>query len=200
MTVFDNSPERRNLNALSISIILYYLAEGKVVDGEFKLGMFNIEFGKTEMLGYAIVIFLFWFLFRYWVVEKDRFYEDYIIELYDSNLITFYRKLFPNNKLEDNINKVILNDLPRLDINTYMMTEKERKSIIGYIMNVVSHGVLLFYKPTLSAYFMPYILFLGAIYFITEKYFFLILFSIFFVWLFIHLITRVLLHKFFYKK
>ena len=70
MTYLDNNPERRNLTILSLAIIIFYLAEGKLVGSNLNFTLVNIRFEDKGMLIIIVWSMLFWFLFRYVVTNR----------------------------------------------------------------------------------------------------------------------------------
>lgn len=163
MTVHDSSPERRNLNILSISVILFYLADGKVEGSSLTMNMMNVSFGNTDMLRYSVVVFLLWFLFRYWVVNKDKFISDFTEELHQTKIVGLYRFFIDNSATHDNI--IIYRST---DGYTFLNASNNKVfwSFGGVIIFALVFGRLFRTKPTLSAYIIPYILAYGAFYFI----------------------------------
>lgn len=163
MTMHDSSPERRNLNVLSISIILFHFAEGKVLNGQLKLSMLNVEFAKTEVLQYSIVVFLLWFLLRYWVVEKEAASKEHSQEIAQLNVSDLYKKYIDK---ESGHNIVRLYHSPRTEYPAHLMTAAERGSFGGIKIRVLVFIRLLLTQPTLSGYYLAYFLGLGALYII----------------------------------
>lgn len=161
--IHDSSPERRNLSVLSVSIILFHLAEGKVTNGKLTLNMLNIEFANTNILEFSIPIFLLWFLFRYWVVERDNMVDYYHKETCELNVRCLYR-FFVNNSVTAGYIR-----MPDCD-KTEEIDEKvihKLKGFGGAMVSVFVAFKLFFTRPTLTGYTTPFYLAIGALYFIS---------------------------------
>lgn len=167
MTIHDSSPERRNLTVLSMSVILFYLAEGKVIKGQLKLNMLNVEFAKSEVLFYSISIFLLWFLFRYWLVERETAAEAFRKEVSKVNLANFYKNMVDKNY---NNNHAFYLYGPRephtLDLNNAAKLTGWK----GFLFKAYIHVWMFLSRPTLSAYYTPYLLAYIALFFLDPYY------------------------------
>lgn len=161
----DNSPERRNLLVLSISIIVFYMAEGRIPEGAIRLQMISVEFLKPEILEYFVWSFLLGFLFRYWVTMKEEWKDQFYKEAKGNNkyLVLFHKDYFKRKMAieekkelatlslmynhDHGIYAVIGNNSTRYNIDTL----KDRMIMIAAII------YMFFSKPTLSAYYVPYL-------------------------------------------
>jgi hypothetical protein len=81
MALQDSNQERRNLTVLSLSIIVFYLADGSLQDVNVKLQIINVVFSKPEVLANFAWILLFWFCFRYRIVHKGSWNVSFISEI-----------------------------------------------------------------------------------------------------------------------
>ncbi|MDQ7085505.1 MAG: hypothetical protein Q9M36_11515 [Sulfurovum sp.] len=177
MTMFDSSPERRNLNLLSISIILYYLAGGYILgNGTAKIEVLNIGFKDKNVLVYSVVIFLLWFLFRYWIVEREESSQKYKAEVCNINIAKLYR-FFVDNSIKDSF--IIFQACTGAEMTTVngitTVLGKRLIKIDGFGGNIIRLFIIVkmfFTKPTLSAYIMPYMLSFIALY-LTSIYLFI---------------------------
>ena len=78
MPIQDSNPERRNLTVTAFSFVIYYLAEGTVVDSVVSLPMINVEFKDVSMLANIAWFTLFWFAFRYWQTTRGKIASMFI--------------------------------------------------------------------------------------------------------------------------
>lgn len=179
MDISDSNAERRNLTLLSLSIIIFYLADGQFVDGDVKLQVINVELTNTHVLVSFVWIMLFWFAFRYWLLNRSRWKEKYkneIITLSDRFTRSFIKKTFiKNNKYRE---------LPEGGSENFVFAEHGKKIKLSYLyrfpggerddvyqdiddwqkkafLYFVSF-TMIFRRPTLTTYFMPYVLFILA--------------------------------------
>lgn len=76
MQLYENSPERRNLNALALSIIIYVLAGGSIESTSVKLLVTAITLERPWVISLSVWIILFWFCFRYWLVNKIKWWAN----------------------------------------------------------------------------------------------------------------------------
>ncbi len=167
MTMHDSSPERRNLNVLAVSIILYHLADGKVDGSSLTLNMLNISFGNTLVLQYAIIVFLLWFLFRYWVMNRDGFKKDFVQEIHRTDVVGLYKFFVDNSTVRPDIRIH-----PGTDGYVFLNTpgnERVLKNFGSFIVFAIACTQLFATKPSLSGYLVPY--------FLTTYAFYLILFG-----------------------
>lgn len=186
MPINDNNPERKNLIILSISIILFYLADGTIDGNVIRLPIINIKFNNPSALIYFIWTLLAWFLYRYWLNWQRTWREPFIRELNNFNDYSFiiYSRLVKKFSIPSNqpyaqgCKKHIFNLQPNnakkiFNISaTYTSFDEDGKSTIHnenlnskmdkfYLILIVTF--LFFRRPTLSTYFMPYLIATSAI-------------------------------------
>ncbi len=178
VAMFDNSPERRNLNALSVSIILFHLAEGKFVEGQLKLSMLNVEFAKSEVLVYSIHIFLLWFLFRYWVAERDIATQNFRQEVSKINLTDLYVHIIDKD-YKGSFHLYLPDEPYDLDVTPSV---KKIKGVWGFIFYAYIYIWMAISRPTLSAYYVSYFLAFTALVVLHPVYLAFIL-SMVFMWI-----------------
>ena len=173
--MFDGSPERRNLNALSVSIILFHLAEGKVVEGQLKLNMLNVEFARTEVLVYSIHIFLLWFLFRYWVAERDISAQNFRQEVSKIDLSNLYVDIIDKD-YKGSFHLYFSYEPYNLDVTPSV---EKIKGFWGFIFYASIYLWMSISRPTLSAYYVSYFLAFTALVFLHYMYLAFIIMLIF---------------------
>ena len=183
MALHDSNPERRNLTVLSMSIILYYLAGGQVMDSVVRVQVVNVTFRNPEILAFFVWLLLAWFCFRYWLTNKETWKKPLISELTsrDTCQPIYYNHLVKRFGLSDNYESsyhenshwVKLADsqskLVRFQ-HIYKEESGKQKSDYADIETLADRIVVLrcivemfFRQPTLSGYFVPYFLFLWAL-------------------------------------
>ncbi len=185
MAIQDSNPERRNLSLLSISIIIYYAAGGEVIDDVVRLHVINVSFQKPEVLAYFVWGILCWFCFRYWQLNRDSWKKELFKEMVDvSHHSSFlYSHLvkkfglggdFSNSHFEDRHWVKISHKGPlaitfqhiyKDDSGAQKSETKEIQSIPDYVLLTLYGATMFFIRPTLSGYFVPYILFVLAVFF-----------------------------------
>ena len=62
----DPNPDRRNLNLLSLAIIVYFIAGGRIQDDAIRLQIVNISLERPWAFFVVIWLLYFWFLIRFW--------------------------------------------------------------------------------------------------------------------------------------
>jgi len=183
MQIQDSSPERRNLIILSISIIVFYLAGGELVDSSVRLQVVNITFSKPEVLANLVWLLLLWFCYRYWLIMQGSWKEGFKEEVFQLSIPSiYYLYLVKKFNLPNNFTNAFHKDKHWLKMNTdhscehfqvqhifkvdgrsqnskyeNMSTKIDKLIIITYIV------YLFFRRPTLSTYAMPYFLFTTAL-------------------------------------
>ncbi|MDM5264510.1 hypothetical protein PF327_09910 [Sulfurovum sp. XTW-4] len=167
MTIHDSSPERRNLTILSTSVILFYLAEGKVIGGQLKINMLNVEFAKSEILFSSIFIFLLWFLFRYWLVERDAAAEAFRKEVSKINLANIYKNIVDKKYNNNHAFYLYRSGEPySLDPNN----NAKIKGAKGAFFRAYIYVWMFLSRPTLSGYYIPYLLAYVALFLLDPYY------------------------------
>jgi len=69
----DNNPERRNLIAISLAILIYFLAGGELADDVIRIQLVNLVFQKPIVLSAFVWVVFIWFLYRYWLLHTEQF-------------------------------------------------------------------------------------------------------------------------------
>lgn len=180
MAIHDSNPERRNLTILSLAIIIFYCADGEISDDRIRLLVVNMEFGKDEFLQYFLWIILFWFFFRYRLTNREKFKENYLEEITKAPNkihINYYNKLFELDldlkNIKNHIFEVKTNkNNGNIEFQYHQMTagnnnHNSKRHIASSFSDYVHIMKLsiwaLLNKPAISGYFVPYLLFFGAI-------------------------------------
>lgn len=182
MQVQDVSPERRNLVILSISIIVFYLAGGELSDDLLKLQVINITFKKPEILMYLVCLSLFWFCFRYWLVMQNSWNKEFSKEVSNNNLSIFYFYFMYKFNLPNDTIKPYFENKHWFGIeffeykkifkisHTYddsngkqKRDHKKMASFIDQLIILIYVIYLFFRRPSLSTYYVPYLLFTYAV-------------------------------------
>lgn len=180
MAIQDSNAERRNLTLLSMSIIVYYAAEGEF-DGGIKLPLVNLHFENNIMLAYFLWGILVWFLLRYWMVNKGSWQSDHRHELISAipyRMVKAYLKFKFSKMIASNDNfsgsikyQIVEGAGKKLGFRIQQATgsfplsnQKEPKGILDNLYLAILSLYLFFTKPTLSGYFVPYMLFLIAVF------------------------------------
>jgi len=125
MTIHDTLPERRNLVVLSVGIILFFIGEGKLSNGELKLQFLSVEFNNLLGLQITVWFFLLWFIYRYWVVSSSTYWDDVQKDFYSVDL---YKKYNTDMKRIELLNRETLN------LNT-VLQEKIQKVYLYFDKN-----------------------------------------------------------------
>ncbi|QTH71662.1 hypothetical protein [Pseudoalteromonas xiamenensis] len=181
MAFHDSSPERRNLSVLSLSIIIFYLAEGRLTDSIVRLQVVNVKFERPEVLCFFLWGVLVWFLFRYWVIHQGSWKKEFYEELNFAPKFVYYRYLTKKFGLGDDFTRAYYSDrhyvriisisgskprfthINKSENNNQLQESKEIDSFADKCILFVVAICLFFKKPSLSGYFVPYLLFLWAI-------------------------------------
>lgn len=72
MAIQDKDPERRNLVMTSFGFILFFAADGYIINNELRVQLLNIGFRKPETLAIVSWILLLWFILRYWQTHEGK--------------------------------------------------------------------------------------------------------------------------------
>lgn len=164
VAMHDSSPERRNLNVLSVSVILYYLAGGKVSGGSLTLNMMNITFSNIDVLRHSVVVFLVWFVIRHWLVNKAEFKDDFIKESRQYDISKYY-KFFINNSVEYT-DITLHREAGKNIFRTGGQSLGEAVGFGGFMVFACNYLRMFFTKAFLTGYIVPYMLALWAFYLI----------------------------------
>ena len=81
MSIEDTNPERRNLRIASLAFIAYFYGGGQLPDNTISLQIVELIFSRPAVLAVLAWILLFWFAYRYWVVNRNKFSEGYSKEI-----------------------------------------------------------------------------------------------------------------------
>jgi len=182
MAIQDSNSERRNLSLLSLCIVVYYAAGGHLADETVRLQIINVSFSKPVVLVYFIWSILFWFCFRYWLLNHNNYKESLFIEM-DSTTVSlfFYKYLVSRFGLSSNFSNSYYQDRHWVKVcksappgikfqHTYKAGTGHQQNefieieTIADKFHLIGHAVIIaFCKPTISGYFTPYVLFLAAI-------------------------------------
>jgi hypothetical protein len=181
--ISDNNPERRNLVVLSISIILYFLADGKITDDNVRLQVINVTFGEPEVLGKFVWVLLIWFIYKYWLNNKGSWKNGFYGEAHCGFVTKYcYPYIVKKFTLSDDYSNSLYSDRHWVSFNSYdngfrfsHVSKAENKGQKHDIRNietftdkllVAAVTIVTFIKePSLSTYFMPYIFAFVAIIF-----------------------------------
>lgn len=187
MAVSDNNPERRNLNLTSLSIIIFFLAEGTFAK-TIKLPLISISFSKPIVLAVTIWVMLFWFALRYWQTYKGSFkmsyYED-IKQLKFAKPVVAYTENKTGKPFQDS-DGFVIKDINKsrgyLAINiaeihgghrnedgsfsNYSTKASKYIKIEGFsgkLLQLYLFLKLALIKPSFGDYLLPYVLFVVAV-------------------------------------
>ncbi|MFT6910718.1 MAG: hypothetical protein ACJAS1_007451 [Oleiphilaceae bacterium] len=183
MAISDSIPERRNLILLSVSIIIFFLAGGNITDQVVRIQVINVTFSKPEILGYFVWISLFWFCYRYWLLQQGTWKDAYRNELVNGDCVfVFYKHLIKKYGLTNDFTKSQFPDKHFLQLmdsgndkklqfryiykdgsGQQKIDVKDVQGIKDYFYILLCIVYLFIRKPTLSTYFVPYFLFCFAI-------------------------------------
>ncbi|WP_286262041.1 hypothetical protein [Thalassotalea atypica] len=180
MALQDSNPERRNLSVLALSIIIFFLADGKFTDNTVRLQVINIDFSNPQILVVFVWGLLVWFMFRYWLIHQGEWRKDFYAEL------SYVPKFFYNKYLTKKFG--LTNDYSRSyhdDRHWFMFDNNHGNSLkfkhifkseanaqLNETKDIITLGdklllflcaiYIFFRKPSLSGHFVPYFLFLWA--------------------------------------
>lgn len=189
MAIEDSNPERRNLVVLSMAIIAFYVGGCEIPPtGEIELPLIKLKFTDAYHLAWLVWIMLCWFLFRYWVAHhhmiEDLINQELHEKRYGLSLFTRtikWRLKIPPNVSAGNVHFVryahgntshlcLVDPIDPDDPQEY--DESDRRHAIqpsvrdGFrlrLILLVACVKLFFTYPSLTAYYIPYILALTAI-------------------------------------
>jgi len=185
----DSNPYSRNLILISLSIILFILADGQIQmdsssnDEYIKLHVLNIKFNNVEVFKYFIWSIFFWFNFRFWQLKKDTISEILLKESLNhkysncciSRMYTNYR-FFKDIDKKDNTNMIYKNDCWQI----YILRENRSANTEGYkkfegisdflFLSYIKLKVTIFDSRVLSNY-MPYIISICTVYLAVVTYY-----------------------------
>lgn len=185
MNVHDSSPDRRNLIVLSLSIIVFYLGGGKLAENSdsVKLQVINVTLENPQILVTIIWGMLFWFVYRYWLLNKDSWLEVYrseMVEIFNSKLLSHFKKYFEkklNLEVDETlIGTILINSTTTPPGRGLKFKHNVQESSAGpknvfsslskvydYFIMTVCTVLTTILKPTLTTYFTPYFLFAIAV-------------------------------------
>jgi hypothetical protein len=189
MALQDSNAERRNLTVLSVSIILYFLAGGALTSDIVRLQVINVEFQNPEVLKYFVWILLLWFGFRYWLLNKGSWKEPLVNELcsretcsaiYYPHLIklfglsedyslSYYKDRHWVKLEKSSVNLVEFKHIFRSESGQQLSKKLEAETISDKIIIFRCIVELFFRQPTISGYFVPYFIFLWALFLIVKS-------------------------------
>ncbi len=189
MPVADNNPERRNIMVSSLCFIAYYLAGGSISNSRIRLQVVNIEFERLDVLAIIAWTLLCWFALRYWQVHRGKMYNTLLSELQSmlrsKEVIWFatfktgkkYKKPggFHVDSFVNRKGKLYLKtgtveggdiDSNGMSTNYNSINPKDIKiaGLAGALFIGVSVVKLSFLKPGIGSYFVPYALFVFAVF------------------------------------
>ena len=127
---------RRNLTVMPFMIVLFDIADGKLTNGLFKLGIINVEFEQPIYLFFALIGLIIWYQVRYFQLGAYReFKKNFIFEL---NLL-----LNNDKKLKEKIKKHISK---KIEIK---IAEKDNSKLIR-LKSIEFNGLSSFYTEYTS--------------------------------------------------
>lgn len=181
----DGNPERRNLVLLSMAIIIFYIADGEIIDSSLRLQFINIQFNNFQILSSVVWMILFWFLFRYRLTTLGIFEKEFksefsdvsrqhpILAVYINNFLTDYTQDYGHNQRNASIS---LYRNKNMDCYAYISGIKLKsspqskenhqspiKSPLGWLLLIIILANTAIVRPSFSAYIIPYLIFLTAI-------------------------------------
>ena len=182
----DGNPERRNLVLLSIAIIVFYIADGEIIDNTLKLQFINIQFNNFQILSTIVLVMLLWFLFRYRLTTLGVFEKEFSSEINTISRAHPVLIAYINNFLTDYDITKDQNDTYSANINyhrdikrgNYMYiygikhktSTQDNEQSMAPINNLWVWLVLIIIwintavvRPSFSAYIVPYLIFLTAL-------------------------------------
>ncbi|WP_278403636.1 hypothetical protein [Pseudoalteromonas ruthenica] len=77
MSLQDSNAERRNLTLISLSFIIYIIGEGSLTENELRLQVISVTFRDIEALTMIVWAAFAWCLYRYAVVNRGAFVDEY---------------------------------------------------------------------------------------------------------------------------
>ncbi|BCN93244.1 hypothetical protein THMIRHAM_10290 [Thiomicrorhabdus immobilis] len=183
MAISDNNPDRRNLNLLAVSIIVYFFAGGQLTDDNVRLHIINVTFNNPEVLTFFIWGLLIWFLYRYWLTNKNSWKEGFYSEAKCSLISKYsYSYLVKKFGLSNDYSNSFYPDKHWVYFGTahhekkfyfaHILKDNEGKqkheykdveTITDRILVLITTVITFFSEPSLSTYFIPYLLTLIAI-------------------------------------
>lgn len=105
MSIEDNDPNRRNLIASSLALIIYFYAGGSFKAQSVNLQLVNIEFSDLWVFKIIIWIVFLWFLYRYWLKNHGKFSDNLGYEVRQR-----WNKHYVGEYLADNVDEYISKD------------------------------------------------------------------------------------------
>ena len=168
MTYSDSNPERRNLTILSLAIIIFYLAEGKLVGSNLNFTLVNIRFEDKGMLIIIVWSMLFWFLFRYAVTNRhkhgDEMRKTGIMVNMDYAPVRKYLHKHNKEKHLPKLNKAkVFCNVPAEWYMGFPNKYIQLKGLDGYLIIKLYLIKTLFKHRATTDYYTPYLLFLFAV-------------------------------------
>jgi hypothetical protein len=182
MPYSDSNPERRNLVVTSLSIIVFYAADGSLTKDTVNLPMVNVEFSKPEVLVYFVWLIMFYFLLRYWQTNTQRYYQNKYSGINGNefrSLIIWYVKKRTNlpydvlggfglgqvNIHGSTIQYSIVKTIDERNSSKSMGPQKnvDLDGFCGWIIRVIFFLYATFTKPHFTTIAIPYLLCLTAI-------------------------------------
>ena len=180
MSYQDSNPERRNLVLLSLSIIVFYLAGGKLVSTDVRLQVVNVAFSKPEVLVAAVWCLLFWFCYRYWLVHQGSWKKGYCQEMTKDNGVAkiAYARMKKKFELGEDYSasyfpgkhwlkfsgkgpeNLVFQHIYRRENGQQNSESREISGFADRVIILICGLWLFFRQPTLSTYFIPYIMFM----------------------------------------
>jgi hypothetical protein len=186
MTYSDSNHERRNLVLTSLAFIVYYVAGGKFIGDELKLGIVNIGFEFPERLSYFAVVTLIWFGIRFWQethgwsgfiaaleeekfsIKKSKYLEKFIKTRKDIGLEKVIR--VTNIKVENTHTRIeydLINEHGSFQQNaTIDIPKAEEAQPQVTVLYRALKAKALFTRSCFSNYLIPYTLFAAALWYL----------------------------------
>jgi len=182
MALHDSSPERRNLTVLAFSIIVFFMAKGSFTSNVVRLQVINVEFAKPEILVYFVWGLLVWFVFRYWLTNQGDWKKAFYTEIKKNSpmgifqrhltkrfgLVNDYSHSYYENRHLFSIDGDPHSGLSFNHIYKEVNGSQKRSTIkadtfMDKAFILICTLYMIIRKPTLSGYFMPYILTIWAV-------------------------------------
>ena len=169
MPYSDSNPERRNLIVLSLGIIIFYLAEGQMIDDEVKFKLINIEFKDIDILVCFVWGMLFWFLFRYVVTNKNSHGklladEQVLINMSYQFVLKYAKKSNATTNLKFSKIRIIYNNASWFMCNSRNTHGTALTGMKGYLIRTFYMMKIIFKHRATTDYYVPYLLFLCAVF------------------------------------
>ena len=167
MTYSDSNPERRNLTILSLAIIIFYLAEGKLVGSNLNFTLVNIQFENKGMLIIIVWSMLFWFLFRYVVTNRHTHGNELdksgvFVNMDFAPVRQYLKKLQQDRYLPNLTHAKVFCRNPTDWYMGYPQAHTPLKGLDGYLIIKLYLVKTLFKHRATTDYYTPYLLFLFA--------------------------------------